>query len=72
MIYFETETQLLTFRMMSYFETETQLLTFRKDILPHEFVYHLIFQNMNGSKKVEWGDGGVKSWTFACRENFEF
>ena len=57
---------------MSYFEIETQLLTFRKDILPYEFAYHLILQNRNGYRKVEWGDWGVHLQRICQEKNFFF
>ena len=59
---------------MSYFEIETQLFTIRKDILPYiyELAYHLVFQNRNGSKKVDGGDWGVKLPDSALPKNFFF
>ena len=55
---------------MGYFEIETQLLTFRKDILPYEFAYHLILQNRNGNRKVEWGEWGVHPVRICRSRNF--
>ena len=57
---------------MSYFEIETQLLTFRKDILPYKFAYHLILQNRNGNRKVEWGEWGVHPLRTCRSRNFIF
>ena len=55
---------------MCYFEMETQFSTFRKDILPYKLAYHLNFQNRNGSRKVEWGEWGVKLHRICLTKNF--